>query len=240
MRKQREMPVAGVVAIVVGSTVLAVLAIYVACLFQQVSSGERLNAVAVIFGGIIGASGAALAVYLALRLQRADEGDRIKASLHMEVSEFARLAKAQLTLCERAIDGSLKIPVRDLPALFAMPEPTVYRATVDRLSRLPNGRLFVVFHGRIAEAASLAKIYAQSAQSTLPPGFIPTPMFDAQKAEILGKGWLDVCTLARSILRATPDAAALADASIEATLRELDSAIERAAPQFSDPESSST
>ena len=54
--------------------------------------------------------------------------------------------------CERILLEHDWVPVRDLPALMVMPEPIVYKATADRISRLPYGQLFVAFYGRIAEA----------------------------------------------------------------------------------------
>jgi hypothetical protein len=48
----------------------------------------------------------------------------------------------------------------DEVALMTMPEPVVYKATADRISRLSFGSIFVAFHARIAEVFNMGRIDA--------------------------------------------------------------------------------
>jgi hypothetical protein len=176
---------------------------YCARILPAVSVGEQLNAVAAILGGLIGAAGAALAVYLTLSGQRRDEAEKVEAALRMEVAEFGRLALGPLyLLTERLMVEHARVPVRDLPALVAMPEPVVYRATADRISRLPYGPLFVAFHARIAEAISICRASTTIKRPVERDGSPAVDlMIDDGLAAMLAPAWLDVCDLARTILR---------------------------------------
>jgi len=192
-------------------------------------SGEQLSALATILGGIIAAAGTAVAVYLTLASQRRDDARKIEASLRQEVAEFGRLAYAQFEVFKEAQSGKSQIPVRDLPALMAMPEPIVYKATADRIARLPYGALFVVFHARIAEVVSMATVYATAHPSR--PETRPTPerFVDATTAETLAAGWGDICEIARTLLRRESTASSLTEATIASTLADLDSVHEQVA-----------
>ena len=160
--------VAGVVSV----TAFAVALGIVVTLFPHARSipGDQVAAGATVLGGLIGAAGTAFAVYLTLVSQRRDEAEKVEAALRTEVSEFGRLAVGALAPCESVITGEYKIPLRDLPALVAMPDPVVYRATADRISRLPYGSLLVTFHARIAESVQMATILAVTARPVINPG----------------------------------------------------------------------
>ena len=54
-------------------------------------------------------------------------------------AEFGRLALALLGVCDLILDQQARVPMRDLPVIMAMPEAVVYKATADRISRLPYG-----------------------------------------------------------------------------------------------------
>jgi hypothetical protein len=223
---RKDLPDAAIAAIVVGTTLGIAFAVYVICLFTTASGGEQLNALTAIFGGLIGAAGAAIAVYLTLAGQRKDEAQKVEGALIMEVAEFARMAFGALSPFENVLTKKYinTIPLRDLPALTAMPEPIVYKATADRLSRLPYGSLFVSFHTRIAEARQLANMLAVAAPTEIRNGTPATRMLDDSIAKTLGTAWYDICSIARSILRKEELAAkTLIDAAVLATLKELDS-----------------
>lgn len=237
MRKER--PDAAIAAIVVSGTIAAAVVVYLISLLAEASSGEQLAAVAAIVGGLIGAAGTALAVYLTLASQRRDEAEKVEAALLMEVAEFGRLAAGALA----PFEGVLKkeyvdvIPLRDLPVLTALPEPVVYKATADRISRLPYGTLFVSFHARIAEARQFATLLAITARPEIREGAPPVDrMLDERVARTLLIGWYDICTIAQSILRKQVNARQLAAAAIGAALAELDDVQKRIAPLVTTPE----
>jgi hypothetical protein len=135
------------------------LAAFASLLMRDGSVGDRLAATAAVLGGLIGAAGAAFAVYLTLISQRADEAEKVEASLRAEVAEFARLTVAPLDILTRlVIPGIRPMHLQDIPTVVTMPDPVVFRATADRLARLPYGPLLVTFHMRIAEAQQLVRI----------------------------------------------------------------------------------
>lgn len=216
----------------VGTAIIGTLLFsYLVSGFAGASTDAQLAAVAAIAGGLIGAAGTAVAVYLTLAAQRRDEAQKAETALRMEVAEFARLTLGPLFfLCERILVGGERIPMRDLPALIALPEPIVYKATADRISRLPYGRLLVAFHGRIAEARSMATISASTAQPPQIEGGRSPPerMTDTKTAKALGTALAEACDIARTILRADPTSTERADQAITTTLSNLDEAHLRA------------
>ena len=129
--------------------------------------------------------------------------------------------------CERILLEHDWVPVRDLPALMAMPEPIVYKATADRISRLQYGQLFVAFYGRVAEARSMATVYASAdhlVEAWKGGGAAPPRTTDEATAKLLGTALADICEIARSILRADPTSPQIAEALIANTLAGLDAA----------------
>jgi hypothetical protein len=221
-----------IAAQVVGTAIGGIVVVYLICLFAQASSGEQLTAVAAIVGGVIGAAGAAIAVYLTLAGQRKDDAQKVEAALRQEVAEFGRLAHGALGLCELVLARPpTRFPLRDLPTLMAIPEAVVYKATADRISRLPYGALFVIFHDRVAEAGQLARTCAISARPFLQDGRgPPEPLIADSTAKTLATAWFDVCMIARTILRRDANAAQLADQAIDECLKDLDALPERIRP----------
>jgi hypothetical protein len=209
---------------------IALVALLVFLYFSEPKS-DKLGAIAAIFGGVVGASGAALAVYLTLVGQRSDEAEKVESTLRMETAELGRLAYGRLQVCEEILANRVPIPVAHLESIMWMPEAVVYKATADRISRLPYGQLFVVFHARIAEATSLAAVLAAQAG---PESFhgrpLPASTVTAENATLMLAAWSDVCDIARSILRPGPESHQLAATSILACLADLDEAHARVAP----------
>lgn len=241
MRKEPSYAV--IAAQVVGATIGVIGVLYVLSLFDEASSGEQLTAAAALVAGLIAAAGTALAVYLTLAAQRKDEAEKVEAALRAEVSEFARLAIGQLGLCELVLTKGYQVPLRDLPALMAMPEATVFKATADRVSRLPYGSLFVTLHTRTAEVVQMARIYAASVPPPPLPALGPhaavaheltqaNRLLDADKAATLATAWLDICDIAHTILTPSASAAELAEASIAQVLKDLESARARVRPMI--------
>ena len=207
---------------------VATLLVFMVMLFWPSTPGERLGAVAAVLGGLFGAGGAAVAVYLTLVAQREDEAQKVEAALRMEVAEFGRLVLGPLYLVSESIlVAKARVPIRDLPALVAMPDAVVYKATADRLSRLSYGVLFVVFHARLAEAIRMATIYAATAPRVF--GQQESPLVvDEDKARTLATAWLDICTIGRTIPRAGESASQLSETAIKEALQSLDDAYARA------------
>jgi hypothetical protein len=221
--------IAGALALIA----LAITVDIVVTLFPRAHAipDDQLAAGATLLGGLIGAAGTAFAVYLTLASQRRDDARKVEAALRMEVAEFSRLAAGAISPYESALTGEYYVPMCDLPVLTSLPEPSVYKAAADRLSRLPDGPLFVAFYLRIAEAVQLARILSATAKPVFHPnGTQMDPLLDAQKAKTLATGWLDVCNIGQTILRKKSDAQTLIDATIAATLTDIAETLKRVGP----------
>jgi sulfur relay (sulfurtransferase) complex TusBCD TusD component (DsrE family) len=204
-------------------------------LLPSATPETQLGAAAAVLGGFIGAAGTALAVYLTLASQRADEAERVEAALRVEVSEFARLAVGQLSICDavRTQLQGYQLALRDLPAFLSMPEAPVFTATADRVSRLSYGSLIVVFHARIAEVQQLVRVYSALAAPLVPvtnrftemeEGFRAHRLLDANQAKTLSLALCGVCEVARSILTRDPAGLRLAEEVVAQTLGDLEKA----------------
>ena len=195
--------------------------------------GDWLTAISAVLGGLIGAGGAALAVYLTLASQRKDEAEKVEASLRAEVVEFARLAMGPLDILTKIVlPGIRPLGAREAPSLVEFPEPVVFRAVADRLSRLHYGPLLVTFHVRIAEARQMANLYRLSVPKVLMDRGIPYHISKDQ-ARTFTTAWYDICTIARTILRAEQSASQLVEAGRQETLRSLDESIGNAEKELS-------
>ena len=189
---------------------------------------DRLAATGAILGGLIGAGGVALAVYLTLAAQREDEAEKVEASLRAEVAEFARLAMGPLDILVEALSADSQGVERALVReLVVMPEPVVYKATADRLSRLWYGPLLVTFHTRIAEAQQYANLISLSPTRAIRGLEIPNYL-TAHDKKVLTQAWHDICDIAQTILRQDPAASQRANDAQRETLKNLDGALERA------------
>jgi hypothetical protein len=218
-------------AISIALMVVGFLIGLVTILFCGAPLGDQLNAAAAMLGGAIGAAGTAGAVYLTLAAQRRDEAEKVESTLRMEAAEFGRLAFGKYGVCDLILVDRREILVKDLPALMSMPKPVVYGATADRISRLPYGNLFVALHSRIAEAVSMAAMYAAAAPTPIFDGQLgPDPMVNEVTAKTLRTAWFDVCEIARSILRPDPGSHQIAGAVIAECLADLDAMHARGDP----------
>jgi len=191
------------------------------------SLGDRLAAIGAVLGGLIGAGGAALAVYLTLVSQRKDEAAKVEESLQAEVAEFARLAVGPLAiLTPQVARKGPPMPLEDIPEITDLPEPVVFKAAADRLSRLSYGPLLVTFYVRIAEAKQMAKLLGLRIPiSHRGSGILP---LGPQEAKMLTTAWYDICVIARIILRSEPSARQLVEAGRAESLRSLDESIGQA------------
>lgn len=228
-----------IAAQVIGTTAGIAILLSFIVLFTDASSGEKLAALAAIGGGLIGAAGTAAAVYLTLKGQRRDDVEKVEEALQVEVAEFARLAVEYLKLSQAIEDqvDQVQIPMRDLPVLMYMPEPTIYSATADRISRLEYGSLLVAFHMRITEATAMARTTAASARPMIPQGrvvVVSEPMTNPESGKTLGTAWSDVCQLAVTLLRKDPNSRLLVGKLIEARLSDLDAALARSKGRYDD------
>jgi hypothetical protein len=202
---------------------LGLMAGAVLALFPSATRSGQLIAMAAITGGLIAAAGTALAIYLMISNERAAESEKIEATLRMEVAEFARHAVSRLVLCQRVLVDRVRIPPRDFPALMEMPEAVCYKAAAHHIGRLPYGPLLVIFHGRIAEAMSMARTYATPTH--VPDGSAETWIKD-RAATKMATAWLIVCETARNILRTVPER--IPNGAAANRLEKLDKAITHA------------
>jgi hypothetical protein len=231
---RKETPLGMIALQVVGGTIALLIIGATLSLLADALPGEQLTAIAGILGGLIGAGGTALAVYLTLASQRSDEAERVEGALRIEVAEHARLAYGQLGVCELILFDGYEVPVRDLPTLMVLPEAPIYKAVADRVSRLPYGRLFVVFHTRIAEAQQMARICAAATRPPILSGragdeevvelMQSRQLVNHKDAKTLATAWFDACMIARTILQAEASASELADAATAEVLADLEAA----------------
>ncbi|TLY57073.1 MAG: hypothetical protein E6K48_15430 [Gammaproteobacteria bacterium] len=219
---------AGWVATLTGLLALGFITGVLLTLFPLATRDGQLTAVVVVFGSLSVVAGTALAVYLTLTSQRTNDAAKIEALLRMEVAEFSRQAISRIfVFCQRVLVDRVRIPMRDLPALMEMPEAVVYKATADRISHLPYGPLLVILHGRIAEAVSMARIYAAVSRPNSSNGHSTLePWINDKTAKTMATALLNICNVARTILRTPPEQ--IADAAIASRLDELDKEITQA------------
>lgn len=208
--------------------IAGLLAAFIWLFANDSTEADRLAAVGAVLGGLIGAGGAALAVYLTLNAQREDEAAKVEASLRAEVVEFARLARGPLdVLTKFVLAGKMPMLARDAPALVALPDPVIFKAVADRLSRLPYGPLLVTFHVRIAEAKQIANIYSLSVPRDLADQGAPIYL-TRENAMTLATAWQDICSIARTILRKEPGIPQLIQAGLHQTLADLETSLSHA------------
>jgi len=132
------------------------------------TAGEIAAALGGIIGGAIGAGGAALAVILTFQNQRIEESEKAYASILCEIGEFSRFVVGHLGACLLIKNGALAFPVRKLAALTAMPEPVIYPAIADHISRLPNPTLVVSFYARLEEMKGVVRVIQGMPMSETP------------------------------------------------------------------------
>jgi hypothetical protein len=177
-------------------TLAIVLGAFVLCGFLAAlmgsHSGEVAGALGNVVGGTMGALGAALAVYLTLRGQREDEAEKISTAIIMEVAQLAKFPKEQLVTC-RAIHKRMFSPPRDqLDALMQTPQPILYLAAAERISRVPRPALVVAFYNGLAEVQATVNVIMRRASESA--------NLEPRDVEGLGVLLLSQCMLARQIL----------------------------------------
>jgi len=121
-------------------------------------AGEVAGALGGVIGGAIGAGGAAAAVYMMLAGQRADDTEIVSAAVLAEIVELCKFPIGQLGACFIIEKGGIDAPKSSLPALMHTPEPIIFPAVADRVSRLPSATLVVSFYSRLAETRGLIEI----------------------------------------------------------------------------------
>jgi len=198
-------------------------AVYCVAAFFGVNPGEALGALGSVFGGIIGALGAAAAVFLTLSRQRKDERERISNALRTEVMEFCRLAVGHLETCENINSGRVSIAKTDFPFVMDMPKPIIYPATADRIGRLHAPHRVVTFYARIGEIERLTKLIA-----TEPTGVQPY----VKNVKLIAHAWMGVCRVGKWFIEETPVEANFSRQAKEHILREIDAALSKAGETF--------
>lgn len=121
-------------------------------------AGEVAGALGGVIGGAIGAGGSAAAVYMMLAGQRADDTEIVSAAVLAEIAELCKFPIGQLGACFLIQQGALDAPKSSLPALMHTPEPIIFPAVADRVSRLPSATLVVSFYSRLSETRGVIEI----------------------------------------------------------------------------------
>lgn len=144
--------------VAVGFGISAVIVAGFLAALMDSKAGEIAEALGAVIGGAIGAGGAAVAVYIMLAGQRADDTEIVSAAVLAEVAELCKFPIGQLGACFVIQGGGLDAPKSSLPALMHTPEPIIFPAVADRVSRLSSATLVVSFYSRLSETRGLIEI----------------------------------------------------------------------------------
>ena len=144
------------VGVGLGLALLLVIGFVVALMDSK--AGEVAGALGAVIGGAIGAGGAAAAVYLTLAGMRADDTEIVSAAIMAEVAELCKFPIGQLGACFVIQAGGLDAPKTSLPALMHTPEPVIFPAVANRVSRLSMATLIVSFYSRLHETRGVIEI----------------------------------------------------------------------------------
>ncbi len=185
-RSQQNTPLT--VALVIG---VCALCGFLAALMGS-RSGEIAGALGAVVGGTIGALGAALAVYLTLRGQREDEAEKISTAIIVEVAQLAKFPIEQLATCRSIYSGNFSPPREQLLTLMQTPEPTLYQAAAERISRVHRPIPVIAFYMGLAETQATVKVVMAR------PG--ENPLLTPIDVEGIGVLLVSQCMLARQIL----------------------------------------
>lgn len=156
------------------------------------SPGEVAGAMGAVLGGMIGALGSAAAVYILLGRERDDEIQKVSAAVLAEVVALAKFPLGQLEMCEQLKYGQVKVPKAGLPMAMHVPEPVIYPAVADRVSRLPSAMLVVAFFSGLAELRGLVSLIANSKPED--------PIVEIPQVDSLAEMLVHLCILAAQIL----------------------------------------
>jgi hypothetical protein len=212
-------------------TVAFVLGVFVLCGFLGAlmgsHSGEIAGALGNVVGGTIGALGAALAVYLALRGQQADETEKISTAITMEVAQLVKFLLGQLETCRAIYQGKLTAARNKLPSLMQIPEPTLYKAAAEHISRVSRPALVVAFYTGLAETQAAVNVVLANRPTEA--------LLEPIDVEGIGILLLEQCMIARQILaharRPEQDTELIRQMLIE-IIRRLDEEIETSKKAF--------
>ncbi len=219
-----------IAAVGLGLAALLVIGLLTALMYSK--SGEVAGALAGVLSGAIGAFGSAAAVYIMLNRQREEETEKVSRAVLMEVAELCKFPIGQLGACEM-IQKGFSFPKADLPTLMETPNPIIYPAVADRISRLPRPTLVVSFYTRLHETRGVVAVIVHS-----PPINEPiTPNHIQGLADLL----ISQCQLAKMVLSsAAPDPdreAALATLMRDQMLKVIDEQLATAKELFPNAES---
>ena len=174
------------------------------------TTGEIVEAVATVLGGVIGALGAAVAVYLTLKGQRKEDRERIHGAVVREIIEFARVAVGQLDTCENIRSGLIALPAAKLPQALKWPTPIIYPAVADKIGLLKSPQHVVAFYMRVSEIATMAQAVADDPKPQ-------TSRVQDNNVRLIVEALLDICQFATWIIH---------DRDVkEAEFRDFDSAV---------------
>ncbi len=149
--------------VLVGGT-LAVgvtLLVFFLALLLNSSQGEAASALGSVIGGAIGAGGAGYSVYYSITRQREDEIQKVSKAVLAEVAVIMKYIIGHLNLCEMILSG-LHLPKTELRTALLTPEPVVYRAVADKISRLPRPTQVINFYTRMAELDGIVTVIINS------------------------------------------------------------------------------
>jgi hypothetical protein len=163
----RNIFVGGTLAVGVG-----LLIVFLALLLDS-SQGEAASALGSVIGGAIGAGGAGYSVYYSMTRQREDETQKVSKAVLAEMAVIVKYVIGHLNLCEMIVSG-FHLPKTELRTALLTPEPIVYRAVADKISRLPRPIQVINFYTRMAEVDGIVTVIINSPTigSTIDPEHI--------------------------------------------------------------------
>jgi len=158
--------------------------------------GEIAAALGSVVGGIIGAMGAAVAVYLTLQGQRQEEISKVSSAIISEVAELCKAPMGQLGACLLIQAGAMRVPASHIRYLFNMPEPVIYPAVADRVSRLPRTTLVVTFYTQLAETRGMVELLSNTGN--------PQELVEFGMVKEIADLLISQCQLAQLVLSSSP------------------------------------
>lgn len=144
-------------------------------------------------------------------------------AVRREILEFSKVIIEALCICGHIKSGAVTMPRKNAYSIMSNPDPIVYKAIADRISRMPyDPQLIVSFYARLA--------YIQQTIQVIVVGG-PGDDILATEAEKVAENLITTCKLARVIISYVPSES-INEQVTEITLAQIDTALESAKRSF--------
>ncbi|HEY3908907.1 MAG TPA: hypothetical protein VGM07_03350 [Stellaceae bacterium] len=159
----------------------------------------------------------------AMTAERTNADAAASEAVRREILEFSKIVREALCICECIRSGALKMSRKNAYSIMSNPDPIVYKAIADRISRMPyDPQLVVSFYAHLAYTQQTIQIIVVGA----PGDDIP-----AMEVEKVAENLITTCKLARVIISNVPSVS-IDEQVTEITLAQIDTALESAKRSF--------